>query len=93
MDRNFLNLADAPLFTEKDWINTGKQYPIQNMPYEVQWVRDRLLEVPMTFLHHLPVRDLPVTEFLCAKLPHQSSQVITTKARTWFNHNAPTTDV
>ena len=93
MDHDFLNLADAPPFIEKDWINAGKQYPIQNTPYEVQWARDQLLEVPTTFLHHLPARDLPVTEFLRAKLPHQSSQIITTKARTWFNHDAPTTDV
>jgi len=93
MDHSFLNLADVPHFMAKDWINAQKQYPMHDTPYEVQWAKDCLLKVPEAFLKEIPGRDLPVTTFLDFQLPHQSAEIIATKAQAWFSHDPPSTDI
>jgi hypothetical protein len=92
MDYDILDLDNVPPFIDKQWIKAGKQYPKNNTPYEVLWARNDILNIPEVHLNHLPEQNLPVSQFLLHELPLQSAEIITTKARSWFNPDMPITD-
>ena len=89
MDHDILDLANVPLFIDKDWIGMGKQYPKSNTPHEVRWAKDDRLKIPELHLKHLPAPNLPVVQFVKHELPPQSAEIITTKAQSWFHHDMP----
>jgi hypothetical protein len=92
MDHISLDLVNVPPFIEKHWIKAGKQYPKDGTPYEVEWARQDRLKIPELHLKHLPAQNLPVSQFLRHELPPLSAEIITTKARSWFNPDMPITD-
>lgn len=91
MDYNRLDLVNVPPFIDKHWIKAGKQYP-KDPPHEVRWARDDKLKIPELHLQKLPAQNLPVSQFLRHDLPPLSAEIITTKARSWFNPDMPITD-
>lgn len=88
-----INLADTPPFIASQWINVGKKYPTKNTPYEVAWAKEDLLKIPTNALQQLPATTLPVADFIQAKLPQQSAEIITTKAKIWFSPDEAHTNI
>ena len=82
-----------PTFEAQMWIGTGKIFSASQIPLHVLHEKYNRLKIPDVHLVHFPAVDLPVTQFTALLLLVQSTEIITTAAKTWFSKDEPCTDV
>ena len=82
------------IFHEREWIDTGKQEHVDLLDF-VKSTREAARVVPDDVLRmvHLPSPNVLVVDFVAWELPRLSSEIISTKAETWFSKDSPSINI
>lgn len=79
---------------ETKWISVGKKYPASGeVPAIIEAARSKILALPSVYSLYIPSPKLSITDLLKAKLPVQSSALITHAASQAFSKDEPNEDM
>src|SRR5882762_4768097 len=84
-----IDTPDDPLhqeWIEREWIGVGKKYPVSSeVPTFIEAAHSKVLAVPPIYSSYIPDQKMSITDLLKAKLPVQSSALITHSAAGAFS--------